>query len=89
MGIRRVWHAYCPALERVGGSTWGETQEQALKSISDVIHTIVEEFIKDGTPLPEARRTQWRPRRFHKGAPQFCRLMRQEFKAPCAVWLNV
>jgi predicted RNase H-like HicB family nuclease len=47
------WHAYCPALERVGGSTWGETQEEALKNISDVVHMIVEEFIEDGTPLPE------------------------------------
>jgi hypothetical protein len=26
------WHAYYPVLERVGGSTWGETQEQALKN---------------------------------------------------------
>jgi predicted RNase H-like HicB family nuclease len=47
------WHAYCPALESVGGSTWGETEEQALKNISEVVHMIVEEFIEDGTPLPE------------------------------------
>ena len=47
------WHAYCPALENVGGSTWGETKEDALKNISDVVRMIVEEFVEDGTPLPE------------------------------------
>lgn len=47
------WHAYCPALVKVGGSTWGETKEEALKNISEVVHMIVEEFIEDGTPLPE------------------------------------
>jgi len=26
------WHVYCPALKKVGGSTWGETREEALKT---------------------------------------------------------
>lgn len=39
------WHAYCPALESLGGSTWGETREQALKHINEVVHMIVEEFV--------------------------------------------
>ena len=43
----------CPALEKVGGSTWGATKEEALKNIGEVVHMIVEEFIEDGTPLPE------------------------------------
>lgn len=47
------WHAYCPTLERVGGSTWGETRENALKNISDVLHMIVEAFVEEGRPLPE------------------------------------
>jgi predicted RNase H-like HicB family nuclease len=47
------WHAYCPALERLGGSTWGETREEALKNINDVVHMIVEEFVEEGRPLPE------------------------------------
>ena len=47
------WHAYCPALQKVGGSTWSETKEEARKNISEVVHMIVEEFIEDGTPLPE------------------------------------
>ena len=25
------WHAYCPALEDIGGATWGHTREEALK----------------------------------------------------------
>jgi predicted RNase H-like HicB family nuclease len=47
------WHAYCPALERLGGSTWGATREEALKNISDVVHMIVEEFVEEGKQLPE------------------------------------
>jgi predicted RNase H-like HicB family nuclease len=47
------WHAYCPALESLGGSTWGETREEALKHINEVVHMIVEEFVEEGRPLPE------------------------------------
>lgn len=47
------YHVYCPALKDVGAATWGETQEEALKNISELLHMIVEEFIEDGTPLPE------------------------------------
>jgi len=25
------WHVYCPALKKLGGSTWSETREEALK----------------------------------------------------------
>jgi len=25
------WHAYCPALEDIGGATWVHTREEALK----------------------------------------------------------
>ena len=47
------WHAYCPALKQLGGATWGETRDEALKNINEVIHMIVEEFIEEGRPLPE------------------------------------
>jgi predicted RNase H-like HicB family nuclease len=47
------WHAYCPALERVGGSTWGSTREEALKNINDVVRMIVAEAIEEGKALPE------------------------------------
>jgi predicted RNase H-like HicB family nuclease len=52
-GNQSGWHAYCPALESLGGSTWGETREQALKNINEVVHMIVEEFIEEGRSLPE------------------------------------
>ena len=48
-----AWHAYCPALSRVGGATSGRTREEALKNINEVVRMIVEEFIEEGTPLPE------------------------------------
>lgn len=50
------WHAYAPALESLGGSTWGETREEALKNINEVVHMIVQEFIEEGKPLPEGPR---------------------------------
>jgi len=49
-----AWHAYCPALARVGGATSGRTREEALKNMNEVVRMIVEEFIEEGTPLPEA-----------------------------------
>ena len=47
------WHAYCPALEKVGGSTWDETPEEALKNISDVVHMVVESMLEHGEHIPE------------------------------------
>jgi predicted RNase H-like HicB family nuclease len=47
------WHAYCPALESLGGSTWAENREKALKNINELVHMIVEELIEDGKKLPE------------------------------------
>jgi predicted RNase H-like HicB family nuclease len=48
-----AWHAYCPALESIGGATSGRTKEEALSRINDVVNMIVREFIEDGRPLPE------------------------------------
>ena len=50
------WHAYCPALESLGGSTWGGTREEALKNISEVVHMIVKDFVEEGRALPEGPR---------------------------------
>jgi predicted RNase H-like HicB family nuclease len=47
------FHAYAPALETLGGSTWGATEAEALKNINEVIHMIVEELTEEGTPIPE------------------------------------
>ena len=47
------WHVFCPALESIGGSTWGETREAALKNINEVVQMIVQEFVEEGRALPE------------------------------------
>jgi predicted RNase H-like HicB family nuclease len=47
-----AWHAYCPALVRLGGATWGKTKEEAVKNIQEVIEMIVEELIEEGEPIP-------------------------------------
>jgi predicted RNase H-like HicB family nuclease len=46
------WHAHCPALEKYGAATWGNTQEEALKHIHEVIQMVIEELIEDGEPIP-------------------------------------
>jgi len=48
-----AWHAYCPALESVGGATSGRTREEALSNVNAVVRMIVQEFIEEGRPLPE------------------------------------
>jgi predicted RNase H-like HicB family nuclease len=47
------WHAYCPALERQGASTWGATESEALKKINEVVHMVVESMLEHGEYLPE------------------------------------
>jgi predicted RNase H-like HicB family nuclease len=47
------WHAYCPALQKVGGSTWGGTEEEALKNINEVVQLVVESMREHGEPIPE------------------------------------
>ena len=50
---KAAWHAYCPALECMGAATSGQTREEALRRISEVVHMIVQEFIEEGKPLPD------------------------------------
>ena len=40
------WRAFYPPLEEFGASTWGESQEAALKHIQEVLTMIVEERIE-------------------------------------------
>lgn len=47
------WHAYCPVLESQGASTWGNTREEALKHIDEVIQLVVGSIIEHGEKLPE------------------------------------
>jgi predicted RNase H-like HicB family nuclease len=48
-----AWHAYCPALESVGAATSGETRQEALSKINELVHMIVQEFTEEGKPLPD------------------------------------
>jgi len=47
------WHAYCPAIEKQGASTWGATEAEALKNIDSVVHMVVESMLEHGEPVPE------------------------------------
>jgi predicted RNase H-like HicB family nuclease len=51
------WHAYCPALEQYGAATWGNTHEEALKHIQEVVQMVIEELAEDGIPIPEGPRS--------------------------------
>ncbi len=46
------WRAFCPELEKIGGSTWGYTKAEARKNIHEVLEMIVEEFVDEGQPVP-------------------------------------
>jgi len=44
------WHAYCPTLD--SASTWGQTREEALKHIDEVVQLVVVSIIEHGENLP-------------------------------------
>lgn len=45
------WRAYYPPLEKLGASTWGESQEAALEHIQEVLTMILEEQIEAKEPV--------------------------------------
>jgi predicted RNase H-like HicB family nuclease len=47
------WHAYCPALVRQGGATWGYTQQEAVKNIQEVVQMVVASLLEHGEAVPE------------------------------------
>ncbi|MSQ06803.1 MAG: hypothetical protein EXR54_08415 [Dehalococcoidia bacterium] len=48
------WRAFYSAWESIGASTWGVTQEDALKNIQEVLSMILEESDAEGRVLPAA-----------------------------------
>lgn len=46
------YHAYCPVLRRYGAVTQGDSAEEALKNIHEVVRMIVDELREDHVPLP-------------------------------------
>ena len=51
------WHAHRPALEQYGAATWGNTHEEALKHIQEVVQMVIDELAEDGIPIPEGPRS--------------------------------
>lgn len=46
------WRAFYGPWESIGASTWGGTQEEALKNIQEVLAMILEESDAEGRALP-------------------------------------
>lgn len=43
-----AWHAYCPALVKYGGATWGKTREEALRNIRQVVEMVITDLAEAG-----------------------------------------
>lgn len=54
------WTAYCPALLQQGASTWGYTQEEALRHIQEVVKMVVDSLREHGESLPEGPHSKTR-----------------------------
>ncbi len=57
---RPAFHAHCPALQQYGAATWGETCEEALQHIQEVVEMVVEELLEEGIRLPIAHSRTYR-----------------------------
>ena len=55
------WRAYSPTLEAQGASTWGNTREEALQHIREVLEMIAAELVEEGKPIPSDARASEEP----------------------------
>jgi predicted RNase H-like HicB family nuclease len=46
------WLAYCPVLEKYAATTWGNTSEEALQHIQEVVQMVVQELVEDQEEIP-------------------------------------
>jgi predicted RNase H-like HicB family nuclease len=46
------WSAYIPELATVGGATFGDTADEAIKNMVEVVEMLIEEYKEEGKPLP-------------------------------------
>ena len=46
------WLATCPTLVEKGASAWGETQEEAVKNLREVLEMTLEGLIEAGEAIP-------------------------------------
>ncbi len=49
-----AYFVYCPALESRGAATRGDTREEALANIEEVLRMVVDSLVKHGEPIPES-----------------------------------
>ncbi len=49
---RKAYHAYCPDIEEA--VTWGDTKEEALQRINELLQALVEMRIEKGQKVPAA-----------------------------------
>ena len=47
------WLAYCPVLEKYAATTWGNTRDEALQHIQEVIQMVLQELVEDQESIPE------------------------------------
>lgn len=47
------FHAYAPALDKQGASTWGETEAEALKNLETALRLVLESMREHGEVIPE------------------------------------
>ena len=46
------WVVYCQALEKYAATTWGNTREEALRHIQEVIQMVLQELMEDQETIP-------------------------------------
>jgi len=46
------YHVYCPALREQGAATWGETHEEAVRNIKEVLEMTLESMKEHGEEIP-------------------------------------
>jgi len=49
---RKAYHAYCPEIEEA--VTWGDTREEAMQRINELLQALVQMRIEKGQPIPTA-----------------------------------
>jgi predicted RNase H-like HicB family nuclease len=52
------WHASCPTLVSRGAATWGQTREEALANIEEVLKMVVASMIEHGEPIQAGEAVQ-------------------------------
>jgi predicted RNase H-like HicB family nuclease len=47
-----AWRAYVPELEARGAATWGQTRQEALQHMHEVLEMVLEDLLEAGEALP-------------------------------------